>query len=300
MAGLKLGQRIALRYYKTKFRIWAAISKKKAAEKAFDLFCTPQQRKLKKLSKIFEQAEKSQFKVEGITITGWRWKPVRSGYPRPYRHGPAGGYPAERKVLILHGFESSVTNFDRYIKPLTQKGYEVLAFDAPAHGRSGGKKITAPLYKKTIQEINKRFGPVQSYLAYSFGGLAVSLALEETEHTNDYRLVLIAPATETVTAIDTFFSFLKLDPALRPEFDKIILQKGGVSPSWYSIGRALKHLRAKVLWFHDEEDDVTPLSDVLKVKAENYPNAEFVITKGLGHRRIYRDNKVSKQIIEFL
>ncbi len=280
---MKLTQRLALRYIRAKFKLLSAISKKKAAQKAFELFCTPQYRNKKKLPKIFEQAEKLQFSLDGISIKGWRWN-----------------HPAERKVLILHGFESSAINFDRYVKPLMRKGYEVLAFDAPAHGRSGSKTITAPLYKKTILEICKRFGPVQSFMAHSFGGLAVSLALEEMNHTEDYRLVLIAPATETPTAIDTFFKFLQLDPSLRQEFEKIIVQKGGVSSSWYSIRRAMKHIRARVLWLHDEEDEVTPLADVLKVKAENYPNIQFVITKGLGHRRIYRDNKVTRSIVDFL
>jgi len=283
MATMKLVQRIALRYYKTKFRLWAAVSKKKAAEKAFELFCTPQRRNLKQPPRIFEQAEKLQFKLDGIIVNGWRWN-----------------HPAPRKALILHGFESSATNFDRYVKPLVKKGYEVLAFDAPAHGRSGSKQINAPLYKKMILEVNKQYGPVKSFMAHSFGGLAVCLALEEISHTNDYRLVLVAPATETTTAIDTFFNFLKLDPSLRSEFEKVIVKKGGVSSSWYSIKRAMKHIRAKVLWVHDEDDDTTPLSDVLKVKAENYPNVEFLITKGLGHRRIYRDNKVTKTIIDFL
>ncbi len=280
---MKLVQRIALRYYKTKFRLWAAVSKKKAAEKAFELFCTPQRRNLKQPPRIFEQAEKLQFKHKGIIVNGWRWN-----------------HPAPRKALILHGFESSATNFDRYVKPLVKKGYEVLAFDAPAHGRSGSKQINAPLYKKMILEVNKQYGPVKSFMAHSFGGLAVCLALEEISHTIDYRLVLVVPATETTTAIDTFFGFLRLDPSLRSEFEKVIVKKGGVSSSWYSIKRAMKHIRAKVLWVHDEEDDTTPLSDVLKVKAENYPNIEFLITKGLGHRRIYRDNKVTKTIIDFL
>lgn len=283
MAGLKLAQRIALKYYKTKFALWAAVSKKKAAEKAFELFCTPQRRNRKQPPKIFEQAEKLQCKVDGISVKGWRWN-----------------HPATRKVLIIHGFESSAVNFDRYVRPLIKKGYEVLAFDAPAHGRSGGKQITAPLYKKTIVEINKRYGPVQSFMAHSFGGLAISLALEEISHNGEYRLVLIAPATETSTAIETFFNFLQLDPAIRTEFDKVIIKKGGVTPSWYSIRRAMKHIKAKVLWIHDEEDDTTPLSDALKVKAENHPNIEFVITKGLGHSRIYRENKVTKAITEFL
>ena len=190
---MKLSQRLAISYIRTKFKLLSAVSKKKAAEKAFELFCTPQRRNIKPLPKIFEQAEKLHFKLDGHTVNGWRWN-----------------YPAERKVLILHGYESSVTNFDRYIRPLLKKGYELLAFDAPAHGRSAGKKINAPLYKRMIQEIHKKYGPIQSYMAHSFGGLAVSLALEEISHTNDYRLVLIAPATETSTAINSFFTFLKI------------------------------------------------------------------------------------------
>lgn len=280
---MKISQRLAISYVRAKFKLLTAISKKKAAEKAFELFCTPQRRNIKPLSKIVEQAESLQFRLDGMLLQGWRWN-----------------HPAERKVLILHGYESSVTNFDRYVKPLIKKGYEVLAFDAPAHGRSGGKKITAPLYKRMIEEIHKRFGPVQSFIAHSFGGLAVSLALEEMNHTDAFKLVLIAPATETSTAVDTFFRLLQLDPSVRTEFEKIIIKAGGVGSEWYSIRRAMKHIRAKVLWFQDEEDDVTPMSDVLKVKAENYPNVEFVITRGLGHRRIYRDNKVAKSIVEFL
>jgi len=280
---MKLSQRLALRYTRTKFKLLSSISKKKAAEKAFELFCTPQSRNKKPLSKIFEQAAFLHFSIDGVRLQGWRWN-----------------HTGGKKVLIIHGFESSVTNFDPYIKPLIKKGYEVLAFDAPAHGRSGGKKITAPLYKKTILEINKRYGPVQSFMAHSFGGLAISLALEEISHNEDYRLALIAPATETTTAIDFFFRFLRLDPAIRSEFDNLIIKAAGVSPGYYSVSRSMKHIRAKVLWLHDENDDTTPIGDVLKVKAENHPNIEFVITKGLGHRRIYRDSKVQKAIIDFL
>ncbi|HVE61124.1 MAG TPA: hypothetical protein VNA26_04850, partial [Chitinophagaceae bacterium] len=46
---------------------------------------------------------------------------------------------SEKKILILHGFESSIVNFDRYVKPLINLGYCVMGFDAPAHGKSSGK-----------------------------------------------------------------------------------------------------------------------------------------------------------------
>lgn len=280
---MKPAQRVVLWYIRTKFKLIASISKKKAAEKAFDLFCTPQRRNRKKLPKIFEEAESLQFSLDGNRIQGWRW---------PHSSG--------KKALILHGYESSVINFDRYIRPLIKKGYEVLAFDAPAHGRSGGKQLNVPIFKRFVLEVNKNYGPIQSFLAHSFGGLGLAIAMEEISHTADYKMVLIAPATETTTAIDSFFGFLNLHPSLREEFNKVIVRRSGLTPDWFSIRRAMHNIQAKVLWLHDEEDDITPLKDALKVKEDGNPNIEFIITKGLGHRRIYRENKVTKAIIDFM
>lgn len=280
---MKLAQRIALSYIRAKFKLLSSISKKKAARQAFELFKTPLRRHRQRLPPIFEQAEPLQFKLNNATIKGWRWN-----------------RPADKKVLIIHGFESSAARFDRYIKPFARKGYEVLAFDAPAHGYSGGQTITAPAYKEMIVQISNQFGPIDAYMAHSFGGLAVSLALEEIPHTSTTKLILIAPATETPTAIDSFFSLLRLSPGVRDEFEKVIVTAGGKPSSWYSIRRAMQHIRATVLWFHDETDETTPLADALQVKNENHPHIKFVITNGLGHRRIYRENKVTKAIIDFL
>jgi hypothetical protein len=62
----------------------------------------------------------------------------------------------------------------------------------------------------------------------------------------------------------------------------------------------MKHIRASVLWVHDEDDLTTPLSDLKPVMEKGYPNVEFMITKGLGHNRIYRDNEVKRKIFSFL
>ena len=280
---MKFTQRLALGYLKTKFRLLSTFSKKKAAVKAFELFRTPQERVKKKISGIFEEAEVLEFKLENIPIRGYRWN----------HHGG-------RKVLIIHGFESSIVNFDQYIRPMVKKGYEVLAFDAPAHGLSGGKMITAPLFVEMIRTIHENYGPVQSYLAHSLGGLAISLALEQIRHDDNFRVALIAPATETTTAIDQFFRLLQLDKEVRKEFDKLITELDGHPASWYSIHRAMKNIQAQILWFHDEDDQQTPLRDALKVKAENHPHVKFIITKGLGHAKIYRDKKVIQEIVDFL
>lgn len=279
----KLGRRLAIGYYRAKFKILSAVSKKKAAEIAMTLFCTPQFRHRRLLPKNFIEAEKLHFNIHNETVQGYRWN--------------KGG---NRKILIAHGFNSSVASFDRYVQPLVKKGYEVLAFDAPAHGRSTGTKINAVIYKDMILAINEKYGPIKSFMAHSFGGLGVSLALEEIPHDDSYRLVLIAPATESKTAIDVFFSFLKLNEAVQKEFEGMIYRFQQKPVSWYSVSRAVKNIHAKIRWFHDEDDDMTPWADAKKVKEQNHPHIDFVVTKGLGHRSIYRDSKVAKSIIEFL
>lgn len=225
-----------------------------------------------------------QFKFQQYSITGYRWNKG-----------------ASRTAMIVHGFESSSVNFDRYVNVLVKKGYEVLAFDAPAHGKSSGKQINAIIYRDFIKYIHQKYGPVQTFIAHSFGGLAVTMALAEIKHDANCRLILIAPATETSTALDHFFKFIhNNDEAVRDEFEKIIVKISGHPVAWFSISRTLQKIKAKILWLHDEDDKITPLKDVYKIRRESHSNIRFVITKGLGHRRIYRDSQVVKTVTEFV
>ena len=281
---MNLAQKIAVASLRIKFQLLTVFSKKKAAQKAVQLFCTPQLRNKEELPPLFKESEKLYLDFNGVTLHGYRWN-----------------HPAKRKALILHGFDSSVVNFEQYVQPLLQKGYEVLAFDAPAHGQSGGDIITLPVYRDMILYIHEHYGPIQSFMAHSMGGLALSLAMEKIEHDDDFRLVLIAPATESTTAVDNFFKFLHIkDEDVRKLFNKLIVEMSGHPLSWFSITRAMHHIDAKVLWVHDDDDKITPLSDTFKIKEQNYPGVKFVITHSLGHRRIYRDQKVVNSVIDFL
>jgi pimeloyl-ACP methyl ester carboxylesterase len=280
---MNIAKKLVIGYIRTKFKILSRLSAAKAAEQAFRLFCTPQSRTTKSLPPIFINAEKLSFSFEGNTVRGFRWN-----------------HPSDKKLLILHGFESSIVNFDHYIEPLVKKGYEVLAFDAPAHGISTGRMINVLTYKNMVQYIYEHYGPLQAYLAHSFGGLSVSLALEEIKHTASDKLVLIAPAAETKTAIDHFFSFLSLNGKVRKEFDHLITEFGGREPGWYSVARAASHIKAQVLFLQDKDDELTPLSDVEPIIQKNLPNFRFVISEGLGHSKIYRDNQSMREIMDFL
>ncbi len=255
-----------------------------AAEKAFELFCTPFMQSAARTPAIFEQAEALQFELNGLKVNGFRWN---AGQPHT--------------ILILHGFGSAAHKFHVYIAPLMAKGYQVIAFDAPAHGSSEGDTINAIQYSEMIGSVVELYGPIKGYIAHSFAGIALSLAIEKTIHNAETHIVLIAPATETSTAIDAAFTMLHIqNAAVRKEFDNIIFEKSGHPSEWFSIKRAMQQIAASVLWIHDEDDDITPLADALLVKKQHFPNIRFIITKGLGHKKIYRDNHIKNEIIDFL
>ena len=279
---MKLKQRLGIAYIQTKIKLIAAVKKRWAAEQAFTLFCTPFVKT--KRNEQPKNAEALEFELNNLMVRGHRWN-----------------HPQPQKILLLHGFSSSAFKFDRYVSPLVKKGYEVLSFDAPAHGDSEGVTTNAMEYSAMIQKVNELYGPINGYIAHSFGGIGLSLAMEILPHDEHTKIVFIAPATETTSAIDGALAMLNIkDPAIRKEFDNIIIEKSGHPTEWFSIRRAVKNIKAKILWIHDEDDDITPLSDALKVKEDAHPNIEFMITKGLGHRKIYHDAAVKKAAVNFL
>jgi pimeloyl-ACP methyl ester carboxylesterase len=282
---LKLAQRIAIGYYQAKFKLLSVFSKRKAAEAVFELFCTPYSGKPKrKAPAIFEKAGKLHFDFEGLQLQGWRWKPERSN---------------GKKILIVHGFDSCSYRFDRYITPLLQEGFEVVAFDAPGHGLSGGRTINALAYSRAILHAEKLYGSFYGIMAHSLGGLATALAFEQLPGQENRKLVLIAPTTETATAIGNFFRFIPVSRDIQAGFHKVIEEVGQKPIEYYSVKRMVQTIPAPVLWVHDEEDTICPYCDTIPVQELGLPNVEFFITKGLGHSGIYRHNEVFKKIMYF-
>jgi pimeloyl-ACP methyl ester carboxylesterase len=279
---MKLTQRLAIGYVQTKFKLLSVISKRKAAEKAFVVFGTPFMKSIRKAP--VKNAEVIHFQLNNKKMNGYRWN-----------------HPQPKKALILHGFGSAAHKFEDYALLLIEKGFEVLAFDAPAHGDSEGDTTNAIEYSEMIKEVMERFGPIGTFIAHSFGGISLSLALEQVTHDAGTKVVFIAPATETTSAVDGAFKMLKLkNETVRNEFENIIFNLTGKNIAWFSMRRAMDNIKASILWVHDEDDDITPWADALKVKEDNHPNIKFVLTKGLGHRKIYHDESVKKQVIDFM
>ena len=306
MTPVKLKQKLAIRYVRAQLNILSLVSMQKAAIKAFRLFCTPQQRASGKYPAIFEKGEKLSFRLEGHMVRGHRWAPggeAGKGSGMAVGVGKRAATPGDgtgRKILIAHGFESSSRTFDAYIGALLKQGYELVAFDAPAHGRSGGRRILLTSYVTMLRSIMDNYGPFDAWLGHSLGGLALVLALEDMQIETGSRLVLIAPPVETMAAVEVFAGLLHLPMAVVSEMDNYVEEISGHPFSWYSLRRAIGQVRADILYVQDEEDQITPVREALLVERDGHPNIRFLFTRGLGHRKIYKDPEMIGQIVAFL
>lgn len=280
---MKLSQKITVFYIRTYLQFLALLSPERAAHKAIAIFCTPRRKYQHTPSAISQKAELLSFKLDQLTIRGYRWN-----------------YPSQKKILIIHGFNSAASNFEGYVAPLINRGYEVIAFDGPGHGRSDGDELFLPVYINTLREIVNQYGPFNSFIAHSFGGLAITHLLETIPLDNQTKLVLIAPATETISAINHFFQFVRLRKKSRYFFNRVITRQSGSTPDFFSIRRAVHNINAQILWLHDIQDDITPYADAEKVKNDNHEHIKFIISSGLGHRKIYRDKQTLNHILDFI
>ncbi|UEG49304.1 alpha/beta hydrolase [Ferruginibacter lapsinanis] len=282
---MKLRQRLIFAFFRRKIKFIAAFSKQKAAEEAFKILCTPFPPDRDTMPLIYQQAKSVKFVLHGKKVRGYRWK--NSG--------------SVKRVLIIHGFSSASHRFEKYIISLLNRGFEVLAFDAPAHGRSQGRTINALDYRDMIVKAIDRFGPIDHFIAHSFGGLALCLALEDIKDNEKFKVALIAPATETTTTIRNMLGMLKIsDKSMMNEIENLIFKVSHQQIEWFSIKRAMNKIRSSVLWVHDKDDEITPYADVVELEEKQLPNITFYVTNGLGHHKIYNNDDVREQVINFL
>jgi pimeloyl-ACP methyl ester carboxylesterase len=282
---ISTAQKLVIEYYKAKLNLMHVLNTRWAAASALDLFQRPYSRRSRKDPPIWEQAKKLTLTSGNDRLAGYCWRSPN---------------PSGKQLLVAHGFAGNCRSFDRFIRSLVAKGYDVIAYDAPGHGKSTGSRLNLLTYKWVLEDIIKHHGKFDAYLAHSLGGMSLMLALENLGFHHQEKIVLIAPLIEAHRAAENFGRFLQLPNELMGYVEKEIELRAGHPLHWYSLPRLVQQHKGHILWIHDKEDVTTPYIDMTEILDQSPAHIEFFITEGLGHSRIYRDNKVRKKVLDSL
>ncbi len=179
-------------------------------------------------------------------------------------YGPA--LPLESaSVLIVHGWISHAARMEYLIRALHSKGLRVVAFDAPAHGRSSGHQADMHAFRGAIQQVIATHGPVQGVIAHSFGAFATASWLAEDQPADMRAAVLIGMMHDLGYITDSFSQVMALSPKVQEGFREQIKERFGAYPEEVSTGALVRRVHRPVLLVHGGSDDVVPTAHAERV-----------------------------------
>lgn len=200
-------------------------------------------------------------------------------------------------VLLVHGWGGHAGRLTPFVRTLTQAGFSVVAFDAPGHGIARGRVSSLPEFVAAIREMESAHGPFTAVVGHSLGAAAAALAVRHGVAAR--RLVLLAPPSDLERYTGRFARIMRIPPIVRDSMKERLEKRFQVR--WGELKVAGRPAAADVslLIFHDRRDVRVPMSEGLEI-VDTWPNARLVRTRGLGHHRILRDERVISRAVAFL
>lgn len=224
-----------------------------------------------------------------------------TGKPIEFSSGCRGrvfGEGAERCVWILHGWTSRGSKLEKLITACLENGYEVVAWDGPAHGDSPGRRSSlAPYTQILVADINSCERKPDAIMGHSFGGAASAYACQLGITAE--LLVLISAASSTIGVFERYWDYIGLGTKARNKFLEIVERETGVEVDSMSSANFISTLPQNVLVIHDHEDALVPLSDATKLR-DIRPDVEIFETHELGHNHVLHDENVCARVSKFL
>lgn len=200
-------------------------------------------------------------------------------------------------VVLMHGWEGRGAQLGAFVPPLLERGFSVIAPDAPGHGDTAGERASIVDFAETLLAVQDRTGPLAGVIAHSFGGAATALALMRGLRAES--VVFIGAPSSMRARVREFLALVGLPADLAPRLEDHIAAVVGIHPRDVEARDLGRSMRTPLLVVHDRQD-----REVGFACAEDYlaswPGARALVTEGLGHRRVLRDEAVVAAAVDFV
>jgi alpha-beta hydrolase superfamily lysophospholipase len=283
--GLSPALRTRLRWL---FRLVSAVSPALAARLAMRLFLTP-------ISRPIAAAE-AEFLATGrafsLTTPTGRLQAYEWQAPGP----EAATAPA---VLVVHGWISHAARMAEIIRALQARGLRVVAFDAPAHGRSGGSQADLPAFRQAIRTVTEACGPFHGVLAHSFGALTTATWLSEEVPPTLRAVVLVGMMNNVGYVFESFALAMALNAEVMVRMRALFRARYGGDPESFAAERLVARLHLPILVVHGGVDELVPAGHASEISRQ-LRDGRLLLVGHLGHSAPLRDPDTVAQIADFL
>ena len=217
-------------------------------------------------------------------------------------------------IICVHGREGRGTNFFKFIPKLTEKGFRVLAPDFPMFGKTGGTETGITVFAFALNCILNYIKDPVILLVHSMGNwvscINYYISDEKTRNQIKGFVGIGAPDSYAVCLLD-YGKMQGLDDYTNNLSLEKHSERFGIDAHYIALSEAIKNFNYPCLIVHDENDkemlydyavnsskNIQKRFQTYKIGDKEYPC--FHKTKGLGHRRILRDDNVVKLVVDFI
>jgi pimeloyl-ACP methyl ester carboxylesterase len=229
-----------------------------------------------------------------LRASAQKWRlPFKDGWLQCYRWGEG---PV---CLFVHCWGGRGTQAQTMIRHLTLAGMSVVSFDHPAHGASSGKSAEMVRMSAAVAAVIRDTGPVETLIGHSLGVAAAAIALRDHE-LDVQRLVSISSLTHCLWFTEVIGDYLGIS-ATTVARARLLVDRSYAQPvGWeqLSVVDMLASLAMPILLIHDCDDREIPFEHGMKI-SQAIPQAQFLATTGLGHRRVLKDQSVIDLVAQF-
>lgn len=199
------------------------------------------------------------------------------------------------RVLALHGWQGSAAQFAPIARALVARGLQVLALDAPAHGRTPGDFASPTVFSDALLESRPEIGAVEAVIGHSMGGGAVLYALAHGLRAE--RAIVVSAPAHYADVLRRTSRRLALPRRAEAAFVARMERLTGVPAAALDIAGLARQFSGELLVVHDRRDRVIPHGDGARIAAA--AEVPLLSTDGLGHARLLADSHVADSIAAF-
>ncbi|MCK9380610.1 MAG: alpha/beta fold hydrolase [Sulfuritalea sp.] len=261
------------------FRLLSQVAPRQAVERAIRVMLTPPRQPFSDAElAVLEEASLLPVPLISGRLIGWRW-----------------GRAADPAVVLVHGWGGRGTQLRGFIEPLLERGFSVVAYDAPGHGMTGGAESSLPHFLQGLNAVLDHLGTVHAIVGHSLGGAVAAMAMAQRPAVK--RAVLIAPPASLADSSRRIAAALQWPEALRATVQRRIEYRFGLN--WSAFEAEQARGAQPLLVIHDRQDREVPFSEGRR-HLNNWPRARLLETSGLGHRRVLEDATVIQATADFI
>lgn len=271
-------------WLKMLFSILDKLAPSMAAKMAFKYMSNPQVRKLRDFEEeVLARAQQESIRFRSFDIRCYIW-----------------GEPQKPIIFLIHGWEGQAGNFGALVDLLLEKGYRVIAFDGPSHGKSTQAPTSMFEYADLITEMIGKYPP-KSIISHSFGSVTTVFGLLNNPSVQVDQWFIVTTPSNFKDRIEGVKQAIGVTDRTVNPLIKLLEESTGHKVDEMNVatmGPDVKNA-SEVVLIHSKTDKIIPIKDSRDAQ-KHLLNSELIELDGLGHYKILWSQELKDILIERL